>query len=229
MSETGHFTPATFDFLRELAANNDRVWFQANRQRWERDVRDPAVRFITDFAPRLAGISKRFRADPRPVGGSLFRIHRDTRFSKDKRPYKTHAGIQFRHDDGRDVHAPGYYLHIEPGSVFVGVGIWHPDGPTTRRIRDAIVDKPAAWRRLRNDERFGARFELAGDSLQRPPVGYAKDHPLIEDLKRKDFIGVCTLAEHDVTSRAFVEEFTDICRAGTPLVRYLCRALAVPF
>lgn len=224
-----YFTPATFTFLRDLAGNNERAWFQANRERWEREVRDPAVRFITDFGPRLARISGRFRADPRPVGGSLFRIHRDTRFSKDKRPYKTHAGVQFRHDDGKDAHAPCFYLHIEPGSVFVGAGIWHPDAPTTSRIRGAIADKASAWRRARDHVDFSARFELEGDTLQRPPAAYAKDHPLIEDLKRKDFIGVCKLVEDDVTAGSFIDDFSEICRAGTPLVRFLCRALELRF
>lgn len=224
-----HFSGATFEFLRDLAAHNERAWFEDNRHRWERDVRDPAVRFITDFAPRLARISKRFRADPRPNGGSMFRIHRDTRFSRDKSPYKTHTGIQFRHDNGKDAHAPGFYLHLQPGMVFVGVGIWHPDGPTTRRIRDAIVAKPSAWRRARDDEAFVQRFRLAGESLQRPPAGYAGDHPLIEDLKRKDFIAVRELAEDDVTSAGFLDEFTETCRAGTPLIRFLCRAVDVPF
>ncbi|MGH7505628.1 MAG: DUF2461 domain-containing protein [Longimicrobiales bacterium] len=229
MTNTPCFSPATFDFLRDLAAHNERTWFQTNRQRWEREVRDPAVRFITDFGPHLAKISKRFRADPRPVGGSLFRIHRDTRFSKDKRPYKTHTGIQFRHDVGKDAHAPGYYLHLEPGTVFVGIGIWHPDAPTARKIRDAIAEKPAAWRRARDDAAFATRFTLEGESLKRPPAGYAKDHPLIVDLKRKDFIAACTLTEDDVAAAGFLDDFTDICRDGTPLVRFLCRALEVPF
>lgn len=224
-----HFSAATFGFLRDLASNNERAWFQDNKHRWEQDVRDPAVRFITDFAPRLTRISKRFRADPRPNGGSMFRIHRDTRFSKDKRPYKTHAGIQFRHDDGKDAHTPAFYLHLQPGMVFVGIGIWHPDGPTTRRIRDAMVAKPSAWRRARDDPAFAQRFRLAGESLQRPPAGYARDHPLIDDLKRKDFIAVCEFAEDDVTSAKFLDEFTETCRAGTPLVRFLCRAVDIPF
>lgn len=224
-----HFSPKTFEFLRDLASNNERGWFQENKHRWEQDVRDPSVRFITDFAPRLARISKHFRADPRPNGGSMFRIHRDTRFSKDKRPYKTQAGIQFRHDDGKDAHAPGFYLHLQPGMVFVGVGIWHPDAPTTRKIRDAIVAKPAAWRRARDDEAFTQRFRLAGESLQRPPAGHAKDHPLIDDLKRKDFIAVSELSEDDVTSATFLDVFTETCRAGTPLVRFLCRAVDVAF
>jgi uncharacterized protein (TIGR02453 family) len=229
MTDTAHFTPATFAFLRDLAANNDRTWFQDNKPRYERDVRDAAVRFITDFAPRLEKISRRFRADPRPVGGSLYRIHRDTRFSNDKRPYKTHAGIHFRHEDAKDAHAPGFYLHLEPGTVFVGLGIWHPDAPTLRKIRDALVKRPAAWKRAVSDEAFRGRFTLSGDSLQRPPAGYAKDHLLIDDLKRKDFVAVCTLDESAVTSAGFTERFAQICADGVPFARFLCGAVEVPF
>jgi uncharacterized protein (TIGR02453 family) len=223
------FSPATFEFLRDLAANNHRTWFQENRQRYERDVRDPACRFIADFAPRLEKISRRFRADPRPVGGSLYRIHRDTRFSNDKRPYKTHAGIHFRHELAKDAHAPGFYLHLEPGTVFVGLGIWHPDAPTLRRIRDALVKRAAAWKRAVGDDAFRARFTLSGDSLQRPPAGYARDHPLIDDLKRKDFVAVCMLDEEAVAAPGFDERFAALCADGVPFTRFLCKAVEVPF
>ena len=229
MTDTAHFTPATFAFLRELAANNDRAWFQANKQRYERDVRDPALRFIADFGPHLERISKRFRADPRPVGGSLFRIHRDTRFSRDKRPYKTHAGIHFRHEQAKDAHAPGFYLHLEPDSVFVGVGIWHPDAPALRKIRDAIVKSPAGWKRVVGGEPFRARFALSGDTLQRPPAGYAKDHPLVDDLKRKDFAALCRLDEETATADGFTARFTEICAEGAPFARFLCKAVEVAF
>jgi uncharacterized protein (TIGR02453 family) len=226
---TTYFTPATFTFLRDLAANNERGWFQDNRTRYERDVREPATRFIIDFGPRLAAISQHFRVDPRPVGGSLYRIHRDTRFSPDKRPYKTHAGLHFRHDVAKDAHAPGFYVHLEPGQVFLGVGIWHPDGATLKKIRDAMVKSPAAWRKVVGDEAFRTRFELAGDALKRPPAGYAKDHALIEDLKRKDFIGVASFEEAGAAAPDFLDRVTDACSDGAPFARFLCRAVGVRF
>ncbi|MGD8321387.1 MAG: TIGR02453 family protein, partial [Gemmatimonadota bacterium] len=139
MAVTPYFTRETFAFLEELADNNERAWFGANKGRYEDHVKVPALRFIQDFAPHLARISAHFTAGPR----SLFRIHRDVRFSRDKSPYKTHLGIQFRHDAGRNVHAPGYYFHVEPGEVFVALGLWHPDGPATRKIREAMVEDPA--------------------------------------------------------------------------------------
>lgn len=229
MTGARHFTPATYAFLRDLAANNEKEWFETNRRRYKRDVKEPAIRFILDFAPQLERVSRHFRADPRANGGSLFRIHRDVRFSKDKSPYKTHTGIQFRHDAGKDAHTPGFYLHLEPGQVFVGIGIWHPDGPTLRRIRDGMVGDPAGWKRALSAKKFRARYQLAGESLSRAPRGYDPAHPLADDLRRKDFIAVCMLDENATTAPGFVHEFAAICRDGTPFLRWLCGALDVAF
>jgi uncharacterized protein (TIGR02453 family) len=223
-----YFTKATFQFLTDLAANNDRDWFKAHKDRYEDAVREPARRFIVDFAPSLKTISPHFRADPRSVGGSLFRIYRDTRFSKDKSPFKTYTGIQFRHDSGKDAHAPGFYLHLEPGSVFVGVGTWHPDSGALRRIRERLLEDGPGWERAIG-EPFRSTFELSGDSLVRAPRGFDPEHSLVEDLKRKDFIGVAPLSESRVIRRDFPERFAEMCRTGAPLVKYLCRALEVPF
>lgn len=223
------FTPRTFSFLGDLAANNNREWFFANKPRYERDVKEPALRFISDFSTPLKRISPHFRADPRANGGSLFRIYRDTRFSKDKTPYKTHAGIQFRHEAGRDAHAPGFYLHIQPGHCFVGCGSWRPGGPALRLIRESIDENPDAWKRASRGARFRKTFELSGDSLIRAPKGFTPDHPLIEDLRRKDFIAVVQLAEDDLTSDGFLDRFTELCRTAAPFQRWLCRATRVPY
>ena len=220
-----HFSPHTLRFIRDLKKNNERAWFVANKDRYEEAVRDPALRFIADFAPKLAKLSPHFMATPR----SLFRIHRDTRFSKDKSPYKTHVGIHFRHDRAKDAHAPGYYLHIEPKSVFAGVGIWHPEAGALRLIRQRIVEEPAAWKRATTAKTFTGTFELAGDRLKRPPKGFDLDHPFVEDLKRKDFIGIVELDDAFVTKRDLPERLARTFAAGTPLMRLLCDALDVPF
>src|SRR5215211_7103516 len=115
--EEASFGPELFAFLADLREHNDREWFAANRDRYEDDLVEPALAFVDTFAPRLAKISPHFRADARPSGGSLFRIYRDTRFSKDKTPYKTSVGIHFRHERAKGADAPGYYLHIGPGEV----------------------------------------------------------------------------------------------------------------
>ena len=135
---------------------------------------EPALAFIEDFAPRLEQLSPHFRADPRKSGGSLFRIYRDTRFSKDKTPYKTNTGMHFRHARAKDAHAPGFYLHLEPGQVFAGGGIWHPDTPTVTRIRQAIVADPERWRAATREPPFSDVLGIGGDdnALKRVPSGF---------------------------------------------------------
>jgi uncharacterized protein (TIGR02453 family) len=157
----------------------------------------------------------------------MFRIHRDVRFAKDKSPYKTHAAIQFRHAAGKDVHAPGLYLHLEPGEVFVGAGLWRPDAPSLAKIRDRIVTKPAAWAAVIDDPGFAAQWRLTGDALSRPPRGYDPAHPYIEDLRRKDFIAVTPLDQAAACAPDFVQRLAALCATATPLMRFLTTAVEV--
>jgi uncharacterized protein (TIGR02453 family) len=223
------FGPELFSFLADLRANNDREWFAANKHRYEEHVLEPALAFINAFAPRLEKISPHFRADARPSGGSLFRIYRDTRFAKDKSPYKTNVGIHFRHERAKDAHAPGYYLHIGPGEVFAGGGMWHPDTGSATRIREAIVADPAGWKRATRGGAFAKRLQLGGDLLKRVPPWADAEHPFADDLKRKDFFGSTRLTEQAVLAPGFVDEYARICRAAAPLMHFLCDALEVPF
>lgn len=223
------FDPKLFKFLRQLRRNNTRDWFQANKETYEEHVKHPALQFISDFGPRLREISRNFRADPRPVGGSLFRIYRDVRFSKDKSPYKTTVGIQFRHQKSKDVHSPGFYLHLDPGGCFVGLGIWHPDGKSLTKIRSFVDENSTRWKRTVGSQTFRSHFELGGDSLKRAPKGYDPDHPLIEDLKRKDFIAYTPLDDSAVTAPGFLDDYARLCRSGGSFVRFLCDAIGVPF
>jgi uncharacterized protein (TIGR02453 family) len=223
------FSPALFSFLEELAEHNERVWFKANRRRYDDCVQEPALAFVTDFAPHLRRITPHMTAEARPLGGSLFRIQRDTRFSRDKTPYKTNVGISFRHEQAADVHAPGYYLHLEPGETFAACGMWHPSATELARVRDAIAADPDGWAAAVHRGTFAAGFKLDGDSLVRAPRGYDPEHPMIVDLKRKDFIGVATLTEQAVLGPGFVEEYARLCQDGVPLMRFLCEAVDVPF
>lgn len=229
MAPKTYFTAGTFKFLRDLKANNDREWFADNKQRYERFVKDPAISFILDFAPHLKKISPHFKADPRVNGGSLFRIYRDTRFGKDKSPYKTNTGLHFRHEAGKDAHAPGFYLHIEPGQVFMGAGVWRPDSPTLRKIREGIVEDPKAWKRAATGKRFTDTFDLEGSSLVKAPKGFDPDHPQIEALRRKDFIGVTHLTQKAVTDPGFMKDFTALCRTAAPFQKWLCGAIGVEY
>ncbi len=224
-----YFTKQTFTFLSTLAANNNREWFEEHKPDYEKLVREPALDFISDMGNELPAISSHFRAIPKKVGGSLMRVFRDTRFSKDKTPYKTNIGIQFRHELGKDVHAPGYYVHIAPDECFVGVGLWHPESDALFKIRQGIVEKPEAWVKARDDKAFSKHFELVGDALVNAPRGFAKDHPLVEDLKRKDFIALAAMSKKTVTATDFREQVAERFNQATPLMRYLCGTLDIRF
>lgn len=226
-----YFTPALFEFLHDLAENNDRAWFRANQERYESVVRRPALDFIEDFAEPLYRISRHFSADPRKVGGSLFRIQRDTRFTRDKTPFKTHVGIHFRHVATReDVHAPGFYLHLEPRGCHAWLGIWAPATEHANAVRRAIVDDPTGWKRAVHGKRFAEAYvALTGDSLTRPPRGFDPQHPLIEDLKRSDFGAGVRLRQTEVVSAHFMDTYLATVRAGVPFMRFLCRAIGLEF
>lgn len=224
-----YFTQKSFDFLADLAANNNREWFQENKQQYEETVRTPALAFIEDMADELAMISPHFLAIPKKVGGSLMRVHRDIRFGKDKRPYKTNVGIQFRHEVGKDVHAPGFYLHVENGECFWGVGIWRPDSQALGKIRDALVEDSQGWITARDEKAFRKHFSLEGDCLKNPPRGYDKEHPLIADLKRKDFIAIANASKKSVISKNLLPMTIERFSQAAPLMNYLCKALELRF
>ena len=214
---TRYFDDELFAFLRELRSNNDRTWFQANKARYERSVKQPVLAFVEDAGPPLRKLSKQLVADPRPVGGSMFRIYRDVRFSKDKSPYKTHVGVHFPLGGG--VHGPGYYLHLEPRECFVAAGMWQPEPEALQLIRQAIADRPADWRKASGD--------LGEDenALKRPPRGFDADHPMIEDIKRKSFTGSLRLSEGQLTGEDAMREFIGTCKELSPLMRFLARAV----
>ncbi len=217
-----HFSPRLFEFLEQLRRHNRREWFQKNKPRYEAEARDPALRFITDAGPKLQRISAYLIADPRPNGGSLFRIYRDTRFSADKKPYKTHLGMHFPHAKAPNtVHVPGYYLHLEPENCFLAAGIWRPDTPTLFRIRSAIAARAEQWKKARR------RFELEGDRLARPPHGFSATHPLIEDLKMKDYLVSVAFTDREVCGPPFLSRFAAQARAMAPLVGFLSEALGL--
>ena len=227
MNSSAHFTPALFEFLADLSMNNRREWFQANKARYERDVRDALVQFVADFGERLQEIGPNMVADPRPSGRSVFRIYRDVRFSKDKSPYKTNAGVHFRHEVGREVHGPGFYLHLEPGNVFAGAGIWRPDSQTLGKIRGAIVANPGKWESIVDDDGFKSIYTLEGDSLKRAPKGIDSDHPLIDHLKRKSFVAGTSFTEDDACSPNFIEVYAHACRVAGPFSEFLTTAVGL--
>ena len=223
------FNPESVAFLSELKNNNNRDWFNENKTRYEEEVLDVALRFIQSMQDPLAEIAPRFTAIPKRMGGSLMRVYRDTRFSKNKTPYKTNIGIQFRHEQARDVHAPGYYVHIDPDQVFLGAGMWRPASDALRGIRERIADKPAEWERARDDKAFKRHFKLGGESLTRPPRGFDKEHPQIADIRRKDFIAVKNMTLDDALNPKFQQKIETSFKAATAYMEFLCKAVNVRF
>ncbi len=223
------FGEDTFLFLSRLGENNNRDWFHEHKHEYEAMVREPALDFIRAMKPELARFAPHFVAVDKKVGGSLMRVYRDVRFGKNKQPYKTNIGIQFRHELGKDVHAPGFYLHIEAGEAFVGAGIWHPDSETLKKIRTYIDAHPTRWQDALNDKALNKAFSLAGDSLKRAPKGYAMDHPMIEDLKRKDFIAIAPLMPELILQDDLVGLIGSYFETATPLMQQLCRAVSVKY
>lgn len=217
-------SPSLFNFLEDLKENNSRDWFTSQKKRYEVEVREPLLEFIRAFEPHLDSISPYFMAIAKKSGGSLFRIHRDVRFSKNKSPYKTNAGLHFRHENGKDAHCPGFYLHLEPGECFCGAGIWRPDSASLKSVRTAIVESPERWREVTSGP-----FELGGDQLKRPPRGFDADHPLVEDLKRKDHVAYISLTQTEITREDFLDSYVHKCRSFAPYVKFVSDALGQPF
>lgn len=228
---TRYFTPGLFKFLQQLEANNNKEWWEDNKERYERLIREPARDFIGDFAKHLAKFAPHFTADTRTVGGSLMRPYRDVRFSKDKTPYKTNVGIQFRHEAGRDVHAPGFYLHLEPGENFAGAGLWTPETKVAHAIRQKINDEPDIWKKAAHSKRFTDSWSLShpDESLQRVPKQYDADHPYADDIRLKSFTAGQRLTQKFVTSGSFAEDFAGELKKTARFNAFLCDAIGLPY
>ena len=223
------FGEETLKFLNDLKHNNNRDWFNENKPRYETQVLDVALNFIQSMHDPLLEFAPHFTAVPKRMGGSLMRVYRDTRFAKDKTPYKTNIGIQFRHEQAKDVHAPGYYLHIDPEQVFLGAGMWRPESSALAAIRERISNKQDEWLRVRDDKKFSKHFQLGGESLTRPPRGFDKEHPMIVDIRRKDFIAVKNMSHDDALHPRFQQNVETAFKVATPYMRFLCKAVNVPF
>lgn len=227
---SAYFSDKSFRFLRALARNNSREWFHAHKPDYEAHVREPFRRLLSDLQPDLAGISLHYRADPKSVGGSLFRIHRDTRFSGNKAPYKTWQGARLFHARSRETAAPSWYLHLQPGNSFFAAGIWHPESPVLRQIRQFIVDNPAGWRKAVHAPAFRRRYRLSEqEMLVRPPRGFPADFAYVDDLRHKNFIAVRDLDDATITGPRLRQALARDLKGSAPLVDYLCAALDLEF
>lgn len=225
-----YFSEQSFRFLRGLARHNERAWFQAHKADYEAHVREPFQRLLDDLQPDLAAVSTQFRADPRAAGGSLFRIHRDTRFANDKAPYKRWQGARLFHARHREVPTPSWYLHLQPGENFIAAGIWHPDTPVLRRIRQFLVDNPQGWRRAANEPAFRRRWNLSDDGmLVRVPRGFPDDFEFRDDLRRRNFVVVRAIDDATMTGPRLRQTVARDLATTAPFMDYLCAALDLEF
>lgn len=227
-----YFGRAAFDFLKELEANNNKQWWESNKDRYIAVIREPALDFIDDFGKRLETLSSHYVADTRTNGGSLMRPYRDVRFSNDKTPYKTNIGIHFRHEGGKDVHAPGFYLHLEPSACFAGVGLWNPEPKVAREIRRAISDDPVAWRKATKSKSFADCWSIEHNdetTLKRIPKELDQNHPFPDDLRLKSFTAGSRLSQRMVTSEGFDGELARLFKNASAYMRFLSQAIGVDY
>lgn len=225
-----YFTPKSLKFLRALARHNERAWFQDHRDDYETHVREPFQRLLADLQAPLAEVSAHYRADPAKVGGSLFRIHRDTRFANDKTPYKTWQGARLFHERSRQVPAPSFYVQLQPGNCFIGGGIWHPEPPVQRQIRQFIVDNPGGWQAAAHAPAFRRRFALDdADMLVRPPRGFPADFEYIDDLRHRNFVAWRGIEDDAMLGPRLLPTLVKDLQAMAPFMDYLCAALDLEF
>lgn len=222
-----YFTQDLFQFLSDLKENNDREWFQQNKPSYEAHARDPFLRLIADLRPGMELINPRIVVDPSPTRGSMFRIYRDIRFAADKSPYKTHMSAFFQHARSKAAADPGYYLHLQPAHCMMAAGLWHPDPRAAQKVRSAIVANPKKWREITAGRKLGSPCTMVGESLKRPPAGIDPNHPLIEDLKRKDFAISAPLSESDVCGPKLLKVILAYYKATAPFIQFLSEAVGL--
>ncbi|MEX1140088.1 MAG: DUF2461 domain-containing protein [Bacteroidota bacterium] len=211
-------------FLRQLKRNNRRDWFEKHKDEYEAFVKLPMQTLIAALQPHFLSFAPEFEVNPKR---SIFRIYRDVRFSKDKKPYKTHVAAHFvLRGKPKGIEGSGYYLHIEPGEVFLGGGIYMPDGDQLKKIRKGIVGKPDEFLSIVKDPILKRTFgKLDGEQLRRVPRGYEPEHPMADWLRFKQFFVGSSFAVSKCHSPKFVSEVAKAFELATPLIRFLNKAV----
>ena len=224
------FRPEAIEFLADLAQNNDRGWFQPRKNDYERLLKEPMEDFVAALAESLAARRVPLRADPKT---SIFRIYRDTRFAKDKSPYKTHIGASFPWVEGSETdgsishteHGNGAYFHLQPGENFAGGGMWHASKPLLDAFRRAILDNERRVREALEDPAFLAEFGPVNshESLKRVPPGFPPDHPMADMFRYKDIVFGRPLSDDEVYSPELPDILATAYATATPVFRFLSR------
>jgi uncharacterized protein (TIGR02453 family) len=234
MNEFSSFSPAAQTFLRQLKRHNEREWFKARKEEFEALLQRPLKLFVEEMDVRLARLAPELHGDPKR---SIFRIHRDTRFSKDKTPYKTHVSCWFTHvraghGVGAETHGAGagYYFHFEPGASMVAAGIWMPPRPALASIRARIATRGAELRKILEARALVQRYSSLSEEgkLTRTPRGFDSDHPESDLLRHVSFTISTPLRDADMVSTSLPRVVEKEFIAMRPLVRWLNDALGYP-
>ncbi len=217
-------------FLADLGARNDKKWFDANRARCESDLVEPCRALVRRLAGDLGGVFPEITGSDSKVGGSLTRLHRDVRFSKDKSPFHTHVGMHFWHRSGKKMEVPGFFLRVAPDEVLLGTGLHGPEPGPLETIRRALDADRRGWTKASRDPAFVRLWGgLEGEALKRTPVPWPADHPFAEDLRRKDFTAFARLKGTEAAKPGFASRAVEHWRASGPLMGFLCKAIGLPW
>jgi uncharacterized protein (TIGR02453 family) len=221
---------AALAFLRDLARHNDKEWFTANKARCEADLVEPVRGLVRDLLARLAKPFPKITGSDAKVGGSLTRLHRDTRFGADKRPFHSHQGLHFWHAKGKKMEVPGFFLRLDPDEVLVATGMHGPEPADLLAIRKAIDGDPTRWEQAARSPAFRKAWGgLEGETLKRVPAPWSADHRHADDLRRKDFTAFGRWQAKDATKAGFATRVVAQWQTSEPLMAFLCQALRLPW
>jgi uncharacterized protein (TIGR02453 family) len=219
------FPPGGITFLRALKRNNNRPWFQKHKQEYEELVRFPMQCLVATLGPMMAEAAPEVEFNPRK---SIFRIYRDVRFSSNKAPYKTNIAASFQIRGGKSpTEAPGLYVGIEPGEIFIGGGLYLPTGEQLKAIRASIASAPKDLLSVVKAPTFRRRFgEIEGEKLVKAPLGYPKDHPMIQYLRYRQFYVGVELDDSACLRPRFVQTVAEVFSGAMPFLRWLVAAVS---
>ena len=225
MADADHLPKEALGFLADLEARNDRKWFDANRARCDAELVEPCRALVRRLTADLGAVFPAITGSDAKVGGSLTRLNRDTRFSKDKRPYHSHVGMHFWHREGRKMEVPGFFLRVAPGEILLGTGLHGPEPGPLEAIRRALDADRKGWERASRDPAFVRLWGgLEGEALKRVPAPWPADHPFADDLRRKDFTAFARWKPAEAAKPGFAGRAVAQWRASGPLMGFLCKA-----
>jgi len=227
MMTNTHLPKSALRFLGDLAKHNDKAWFEANRERCDEELIEPAKRLVGGLCEAIAKPFPEIAGSTKAVGGSLTRLHRDVRFSKDKRPFHEHVGMHFWHRAGRKMETPGFFVRVDPKEVLLATGLHQPEPTVLANIRRKIDRDRKLWSRVRTAAFVRSWADLEGESLKRVPAPWPSDHEFADDLRRKDFTAFIRLPSAEVTKANFAQIAVGHWKASAPLMSFLCDAMSL--